>query len=186
MKYIMFPYFVGCMYEGGATEYLKVKTSDPDKFVIELIDKLEKFASVLNDRTIPHPDLIIEGVKVPYEAFLHYDGKKEKWICEDPNMEEYLFDDVFVVELRGHGYGHYHFLKANSKEELIASFEKAYSIFVSGETKEDKINIAGEKFSKHDLVYDETRYDQKGRKLADLQYPNFECVYTREEWFSEK
>lgn len=184
MKYLMLPYFVGCIYEGGTTEYVRVKTNDKDEFIINLLCKLDTFLPIMNDTgKFLWPTLTIEGIEVPYEQFFSYYEESKKWSYYEPDVEEYPGEDYYVVELRRYGYSHYYFLKASSKEELQSLFENTYEGFASNTLKVD-LEISGEKFDCSDLVHTDVIYDKKGRVSGYTSYSNFENVYTREEWFN--
>lgn len=181
----MLPYFVGCIYEGGTTEYVRVKTNDKDEFIIDLLCKLDTFLPIMNDTgKFLWPTLTIEGIEVPYEEFFSYDEENKKWSYHEPSVEEYPGEDFYVVELNKYGYSHYYFLKASSKEELQSIFENAYEEFVSKTQPQTALEVSGEKFDYSDLVCTDIVYDKKGRVDGYKHYPTLECVYTREEWFS--
>lgn len=186
MNFLMLPYFVGCIYEGGATQYIRVKTDDKDKFILDLLCKMDDFLPIMNaENKCSWPTFKIEGIEVPCEEFFTYDKEKKQWYYEEPSVEEYPGKDFFVVELCQYGFSHYYFLKASSKEELLSAFENSYKNFVSKkDSKPKNVEIFGEKFDYSDLVYTDIVYDKKGRVTGYKYYPTFENVYTREEWFN--
>lgn len=42
MHYLLFPYTIGCIYEGCSTDYLRFTTEDVDDFLIRLYDAMDE------------------------------------------------------------------------------------------------------------------------------------------------
>lgn len=184
MKYFMIPYFVGCMYEGGTTEYVRIKTEDIDDFILDLYEKMDDFISKINVQKLEiWPVFKINGKEVPAQEFFFYDEKKKEWYYEEITVEECTHDDIYVVDLRKNGFSYYYFLKENSKEEINIKIEEAYLKTINKELSGDVV-IGGVKFNCFDFVDSDMRFDKKGRISGVNDNLTLHNIYTKEEWFN--
>lgn len=184
MKYIMIPYFVGCIYEGGSTEYLRLAVEDEDVFLLDMMHTMDDLLSVMNKKEKhPWPDFVIAGHNLPHDSFFYFDKKNEKWAYEEPSFEFFPGEDFMVIELGYYGFSHYHFVQSTSKESLVEEMERAYQQAIDNPLSRH-IYVKDKTFDSADLVTYERSFDRKGRSEGYHPYPNLRDIYTKEEWFA--
>lgn len=190
MHYLLFPYTVGCIYEGSSTDYLRFTTKDIDDFLIRLYDAMDAHVKDLNNALL----LELKNMSFEDEIFLlsdffYYDETDGKWSYYEPSYFELPQSDgleTFIVEVTiGDGCSYslpsYHFVFASSKDEVVKELHEAYRNMINDKEKKS-IEIGNVDFTQDDLIfYEEVSVSQYKKEYKGIY--NTPDVYTVNEFF---
>lgn len=190
MHYLLFPYTIGCIYEGCSTDYLRFTTEDVDDFLIRLYDAMDEHTKKLNLNSVPLNDMSFEGEDFPLNEFFYLD--EETWMYHEPSyfeLPQLNGFETFVVELTvGDGFTYslpsYNFVFASSKKEVEKKLYDAFTCMMKD--KEIKsIEVGNVDFTHNDLIfYEEVSVSKYKREYKGIY--NTPEVYTVSEFFHLK
>lgn len=190
MHYLLFPYTIGCIYEGCSTDYLRFTAEDVDDFLIRLYDAMDEHVKKLNLNPIDLKDMSFEGENFPLNEFFYVD--EETWTYHEPSyfeLPQLNGLETFIVELTvGDGCTYslpsYNFVFASSKKEVEEKLYEAFTHMMKD--KEIKaIEVGNVDFTHNDLVfYEEVSVSKYKREYKGIY--NTPEVYTVNEFFHFK
>lgn len=188
MRYLLFPYTVGCIYEGCSTDYIRVVTEDAEEYCIRWFCAACEYADKLNAARAPAEDFMFEGEEFPINEFFSYDSDTGLWEANEPYyMEMPRVDglETFVVEYTvgddiTYSLSEYEFVFAKTKEEVKAALKAAYEAFRT-QPELKVFDVCGTDFRSYDVLrYVEVSVSKYKKEMEP--YYNIDEVYTDKEF----
>ncbi len=188
MHYLLFPYNVGCIYEGCSTDYVRVITEDTEEYCIRWYCAACEYADKLNSTKENAEDFIFEGEDFPINEFFSYDSDTGMWEAIEPyykEMPKVEGLETYVVEYTvgdniSYSLSSYEFVFAKSKEDVKNALKIAYNALLEN-PELDTVDICGTDFSRSDILRYEEVTVSKYKKEFKAFY-NIEDVYTDKEF----
>ncbi len=188
MLYLLFPYNIGCIYEGCSTEYVRVITDNADEYCIRWFCAACDYAEMLNKSNKCAEDFIFEGEEFPVNEFFSYDSDSGLWEANEPYYNEMPKVDglnTFVVEYTvgdncSYSLSAYEFVFAKDKEEVKLALKSAYNSLIA-QSDLNVVDVCGTDFTRSSLVsYEEVSVSKYKKELK--AFYNVGDVYTDKEF----